>query len=129
MNREFWTATKQQTDITAGLLLFLFQFLLQAHEQLRVKEVLNRDAQAVAELFNCRYGRAAISAADYVVHCGLRHSAHAAQFVDGDVLLAAELPSGRMLEQADFLIAYVWHAASKAANLLEYAQRSRRCQC
>ena len=34
MNREFWTATKQQTDITAGLLLFLFQLLLQAAEQL-----------------------------------------------------------------------------------------------
>lgn len=24
MNREFWKATKQQTDITAGLLLFYF---------------------------------------------------------------------------------------------------------
>ena len=34
MNREFWTATKQQTDITVGLLLFLFKFLLQAPEQL-----------------------------------------------------------------------------------------------
>lgn len=68
-----------------------FKLLLQASEQLRVKEVLNRDAQAVAELFDRRYGRAAISAADYVVHCGLCHSAHAAQLVDGDVLLAAEL--------------------------------------
>ena len=29
----------------------------------------------------------------------------------------------RMLEQADYLIAYVWHTASNAANLLEYAQR------
>lgn len=56
-----------------------------------MKEVLDRDAQAVAELFDRRYGRAAISAADYVVHCGLSHSAHAAQLVDGDVLLAAEL--------------------------------------
>ena len=93
-----------------------------------MKEVFNRYTQAVAEFLYRRYGRAAVAAADYVVHCGLSHSAHAAQLVDGDVLLAAELPSGRMLEQADFLIAYVWHAASKAANLLEYA-RSRRCQC
>lgn len=29
----------------------------------------------------------------------------------------------RMLVQADYLIAYVWHTASNAANLLEYAQR------
>lgn len=29
----------------------------------------------------------------------------------------------RMVEQADYLIAYVWHTASNAANLLEYAQR------
>ena len=28
-----------------------------------------------------------------------------------------------MVEQADYLIAYVWHTASNAANLLEYAQR------
>lgn len=56
-----------------------------------MKEVLNRDAQAVAEFFDRRYGHAVIAATDYVVHCGLRHSAHAAQLVDGDVLLAAEL--------------------------------------
>ena len=56
-----------------------------------MKELFNRDAQAVAEFFDRRYGRAVVAAADYVVHCGLRHSAHAAQLVDGDVLLAAEL--------------------------------------
>lgn len=28
-----------------------------------------------------------------------------------------------MVEHADYLIAYIWHTASNAANLLEYARR------
>ena len=66
-----------------------------------MKEVLDRDAQAVAELFDRRYGRAAVAAADYVVHCGLSHSAHVAQLVDGDVLLAAELQNSLLYRLSD----------------------------
>ena len=66
-----------------------------------MKELFNRDAEAVAELFDRRYGRTVVTAADYVVHCGLRYSAHAAQFVDGDVLLAAELQNALLYHLSD----------------------------
>ena len=66
-----------------------------------MKELFNRDAETVAELFDRRYGRTMIAAADYVVHCGLCYSAHAAQFVDGDVLLAAELQNALLYRLSD----------------------------
>ena len=91
----------------------LFQLLLQAPEQLWVKEVLDRDAQAVAQFLDRRYGRAAVAAADYVVHCGLSHSAHAAQLVDGDVLLAADLQNALLYRLSDIhghhLISRRWY--------------------
>lgn len=66
-----------------------------------MKELFNCNVEAVAELFDRRYGRTMVAAADYVVHCGLRYSAQAAQFVDGDVLLAAELQNALLYRLSD----------------------------
>ncbi len=49
-------------------------FLFQISEQLRVEEVLNRDSQTIAELFDCGDGGAAVSSADNIIYCGLGHT-------------------------------------------------------
>ena len=62
--------------------LYLFHFLIQIHEQARVEEILYRDPESVAQLFNCRDRCAVVAPADNVVDGRLRDAAHAAQLVD-----------------------------------------------
>lgn len=70
---------------------FLFDFLFQIPEQLRRKEVFNRDTQSVAQLLYGGNGRAVIPAAHNVIHRGLRHTAHVAELIDGDITFLAQL--------------------------------------
>jgi len=60
-------------------------------EQFRVEEVLNGDSQSVAQFFNGRDRGAVVPSADDIVHRGLGNTAHIAEFVDGYVLLTAQL--------------------------------------
>ena len=69
--------------------LYLFHFLIQIHEQARVEEILYRDPESVAQLFNCRDRCAVVAPADNVVDGRLCDAAHAAQLVDGDVSFSA----------------------------------------
>lgn len=71
--------------------LFLLNFLFQIPEQFRIKEVLNRDSQTIAEFLNCRNCCAAVPTADDVVYCGLGHAAHATELTDGNIALTAQL--------------------------------------
>ena len=70
--------------------LFLLNFLFQIPEQFRIEEILNRDSQTIAEFLDCRNCRAAVPTADDVVDCGLGHTAHATELVDGNIALAAQ---------------------------------------
>ena len=56
-----------------------------------MEKILNRHVQAVAELFNCGDRDAVVSAADDIVHCRLGHTAHGAEFIDGNIPFPAEL--------------------------------------
>ena len=69
--------------------VFLLNFLFQISEQLRMEEVLNRDSQTIAELFDCRNRGAMVSSADDIVYCGLGHTAHATELVDGNTAITA----------------------------------------
>nr|WP_304263368.1 hypothetical protein [Phascolarctobacterium succinatutens] len=69
----------------------MLNFLLQIPEQLRVEKVLNRDSQNITKFLDCGYSGAAVSYADNVVYCGLGHAAHAAELVDGNITLIAQL--------------------------------------
>ena len=69
--------------------LYLFHFLIQIHEQARVEEILYRDPESVAQLFNCRARCAVVAPADNVVDGRLCDAAHAAQLVDGNVSFSA----------------------------------------
>ena len=68
----------------------LLDFLFQIPEQLRIEEVLDGDSQAIAKLLDRRNSGASVSAADDIVHRGLGHAAHAAEFIDRNVTLIAE---------------------------------------
>ena len=70
---------------------FLLNFLFQIPEQFRIEKVLDRDSQTIAEFLDCRNCCAAVSPADDVVYCGLGHTAHATELVDGNIALAAQL--------------------------------------
>ena len=55
-----------------------------------MKEVLNRDAQAVAEFFDRRYGHAVIAATDNVIHSRLGHATSGRKGIDRNVALLTE---------------------------------------
>lgn len=65
---------------TPGLLLF--DFLFQTNKDFRMEELINRDTQSIAQLFDGGNGSTVISTADNIVHSGLCHTAHAAEFVE-----------------------------------------------
>ena len=69
----------------------LFDFLFQTTEQLGIKELLNGNAQSVAQLFDGRNCRAVIATADNVIDRRLGDTTHAAQLIDGDIVLTAQL--------------------------------------
>ena len=48
-----------------------------------MEEVLYGNPQTIAKLLDRRNRGAAIPSADDVVYCGLGHTAHAAEFIDG----------------------------------------------
>ena len=60
-------------------------------KKLRAKELPDRDTQSVAQLFYGGNGGAVVSAADNVVDGGLRYAAEAAEPVDGQAVLPAQL--------------------------------------
>ena len=68
----------------------LFDLLHQIQKQFRLKEVDDRNAEAVAEFLNGRNRGAVVASADNVVHCGLGHAAANTQGVDGNILLLAQ---------------------------------------
>ena len=70
---------------------FLLNFLFQVSEQFRVKEFLNGDSQTIAELLDRGNSGAAVSSADDIVYRGLSNAAHAAELVDGNITLIAQL--------------------------------------
>ena len=67
--------------------LVLFHFRLYVFEKIVTEEIDNCDSQPVAQLLDRRNGRAVVSAADHVVHCGLRDAADRAQLIDSQVAL------------------------------------------
>ena len=68
----------------------LLDLLFQVSEQIRIKEVLDGDSQAIAELLDRGNGGAAVASADDIVHSGLGHTADAAEFINRNISLAAE---------------------------------------
>ena len=64
-----------------------FHFRLYVFKQIIIEEVDDRDPQAVAQLLECGDGGAVVSAADHIVHGGLRDAADCAQLVDSQVSL------------------------------------------
>lgn len=73
-----------------GGFFILLEFLIQIPEQVRIKELLDSNSQAITKLFDGGNGGAPIAATDDVVHGGLGDTAHGAQLVDGDIFLPAE---------------------------------------
>ena len=55
-----------------------------------MEEVLHGDPQPIAEFLDGRDRGAAVASADDVVDCGLGHTAHAAEPIDGNVTLPAQ---------------------------------------
>ena len=72
----------------AGFFILL-EFLIQIPEQVRIKELLDGNAKAIAKLFDGGNGGAPIAATDDVVHGGLSDATHGAQLVDGNIFLPA----------------------------------------
>ena len=59
-----------------------FHFRFYVFEKIIIKEINDRDPQAVAQLLDRRNGRAVVAAADYIVHSRLRDAADCAQLVN-----------------------------------------------
>ena len=74
--------------VQAGFFILL-EFLIQIPEQVRIKELLDGNSQAITKLFDGGNGGAPIAATDDVVDRGLGDTTHGAQLVDGNVLLPA----------------------------------------
>ena len=81
--------------------LFLLNFLFQIPEQLRIEKVLDCDSQTISEFLDCRNCCAAVPTADDVVYCGLGHTAHATELVDGNIALAAQFQNALFNSFAD----------------------------
>ena len=67
------------------MLLFHFRFYI--FKQIIIEEIDDRDPQAVAQLLERGDGGAVVSAADHIVHGGLRDAADRAQLVNTQVSL------------------------------------------
>ena len=65
----------------------LFDFLLQMIENIRCKELDNRNIQTITQFLNSCYCRAVVPTADNVVDGRLRDAAHGAQLIYCDVPL------------------------------------------
>ena len=74
--------------VQAGFFILL-EFLVQIPEQVRIKELLDGNSEAITELFDGGNGGAPIAATDDVVDRGLSDTTHGAQLVDGDIFLPA----------------------------------------
>ena len=85
--REYDDAHKANQN--KGVVGVLFDFLFQTDKQLRIEEILDRDPQSVAQLFDRGDRGAVVSSADNVVHRGLCDTAHITELVNGDVALTA----------------------------------------
>ena len=64
-----------------------FHFRFYVFEQIIIEEVDDCDPQAVAQLLERGNGGAVVSAADHIVHGGLRDAADCAQLVNSQVSL------------------------------------------
>ena len=76
---------KTAPQVIPAVLLFYFRFYVS--EQIIIEEVNDRDPQAVAQLLQRGDGGAVVSAADHIVHGGLRDAADRAQLVNSQVSL------------------------------------------
>ena len=56
-----------------------------------MEELIDCNTQTVTQLFDCGYSCAIVSAANNVVNSGLRNTANAAEFVNGDISFLAQL--------------------------------------
>ena len=65
----------------------LFPFWFYVFEHIIVKEVDDRDPQAVTQFLQRGDGGAVVAAADHIVHGGLRNAADRAQLVNSQVAL------------------------------------------
>ena len=70
-------------------------------EQFTVKKFFKGDTQTVAQLFDGGDGGAVVASADDIVDGGLSDAADAAEFIDGNVLLPAELYDALFYRLAD----------------------------
>ena len=64
-----------------------FHFRFYVLEEIIIEEINDRDPQAVAQLLERGNGSAVVSAADHIVHRGLRDAADRAQLVNSQVSL------------------------------------------
>ena len=72
--------------------LFLsLDFLLQIPEEVRGKEICDRNAKAVAQLFERRHRGAVVAPSDNVIDRGLRDAADGTQLIYRQIVLTAQL--------------------------------------
>ena len=64
--------------------------LFQIPEQFRMEKIFYGDPQSVAQFFDRRHRCTIVSAADDIVHSGLRDTAHSAELVDGNIAFSAQ---------------------------------------
>ena len=64
-----------------------FHFRFYVFEQIVIEKINDRDPQAVAQLLKRGDGGAIVTAADHIVHGGLRDAADRAQLVNSQVSL------------------------------------------
>ena len=69
--------------------LFLFDFLFQSFEKIRLEKFFYRHVQAVAKLFDRGDRDALVPTADDVVDRRLGHAAHGAELIDGNISFPA----------------------------------------
>lgn len=74
--------------VQAGLFILL-EFLVQIPEEIRIKELLDGNSQAITKFFDGGNGSTSIAATDNVVDRGLGDTTHGAQLVDRNILLPA----------------------------------------
>ena len=56
-----------------------------------MEEFIDCDTQSIAEFLNCRYSSTVISAANDIVHGGLRNTANATEFINGNIAFLTQL--------------------------------------
>ena len=70
---------------TPAVLSFYFRFYVL--EQIIIEEINDRDPEPVAQLLQRGDGGAVVTAADHIVHSGLRDAADCTQFVNSQISL------------------------------------------